>query len=251
MNKRIESRERVGGTPDFHPLYAQIKELLIQRVMRGDWKPGELLPSEFKLAAEFKVSQGTVRKALDEMSAEKLVIRQQGKGTFVAARDGRSTPFHFFRIRPDMGGVWDPATKLISVKLAAATPEEAEVLGLAPDEGVYRICRTRSFGGAPMLLDKMALPQHRFADLDTIYRRNEPTNIYVLLEREFGVLVVRAQEKLRAIVATEEDQALLNVPAGTPLLTIDRVSFGIDNTPIESRRVAVDTHHHHYASLLT
>lgn len=251
MNRRIESRERVGDAPDFHPLYAQIKELLIQRVMRGDWKPGELLPSEFKLAAEFKVSQGTVRKALDEMSAEKLVIRQQGKGTFVAARDGRSTPFHFFRIRPDLGGVWDPATKLISVKLDAATSRETEVLGLGPEEGVYRITRTRSFGGAPMLLDQMALPQTRFADLDLIYRKNEPTNIYVLLEREFGVLVVRAQEKLRAIIANADDQALLNVAASTPLLEIDRVSFSIDNTPIESRRVAVNTEHHHYASLLT
>jgi GntR family transcriptional regulator len=251
VNRRIESRERTGDTPDFHPLYAQIKELLIQRVMRGDWKPGELLPSEFKLAAEFKVSQGTVRKALDEMSAEKLVVRQQGKGTFVAARDGRSTPFHFFRIRPDNGGPWDPSTKLISVGLDAATSAEADVLGLARDEGVYRITRTRSFGGAPMLLDQMALSQSRFADLDVIYRRNEPTNIYVLLEREFGVLVVRAQEKLRAILATPEDRKLLNVAEGTPLLAIDRVSFALDNTPIESRRVAIDTHHHHYASLLT
>ncbi|HEY4135922.1 MAG TPA: GntR family transcriptional regulator [Alphaproteobacteria bacterium] len=251
MNRRIESRERGNDTPDFHPLYAQIKELLIQRVMRGDWKPGELLPSEFKLAAEFKVSQGTVRKALDEMSAEKLVIRQQGKGTFVAARDGRSTPFHFFRIRPDSGGPWDPSTKLISVALDSATPAEADVLGLGRDENVYRITRTRSFGGAPMLLDQMALPQSRFNDLDVIYRRNEPTNIYVLLEREYGVLVVRAQEKLRAIVATEEDRKLLNLAEGTPLLAVERISFALDNSPVESRRVAVDTNHHHYASLLT
>ncbi|HSR54974.1 MAG TPA: GntR family transcriptional regulator, partial [Alphaproteobacteria bacterium] len=77
--------ETIQG-PDFSPLYRQVKELLLQRVVSGYWKPGEILPSEVKLAAEFNVSQGTVRKALEEMAAEHLVVRHQGKGTFVAAR---------------------------------------------------------------------------------------------------------------------------------------------------------------------
>src|SRR5262249_5221027 len=79
-----ESPVSTVESPDFRPLYAQVKELLIARLVRGEWRPGGVLPSEFSLAATFGVSQGTVRKALDEMAAQNLVVRRQGRGTFVA-----------------------------------------------------------------------------------------------------------------------------------------------------------------------
>ncbi len=97
--------ETVQG-PDFSPLYRQVKELLLQRVVSGVWKPGEGLPSETKLAEQFNVSQGTVRKALEEMVAEHVVVRHQGKGTFVAAR-GEDSPVHFFSMTArDHGPFW-------------------------------------------------------------------------------------------------------------------------------------------------
>jgi len=71
-------------TPAFSPLYQQIKALILQSLQQGEWKPGEAIPSEMDLAARFRVSQGTVRKAIDELAAENLVVRRQGKGTFVA-----------------------------------------------------------------------------------------------------------------------------------------------------------------------
>ncbi len=70
--------------PTLLPLYAQVKAQLIQRIQSGDWKPGELIPNEFVLAGELGVSQGTVRKALGELTADKLLLRRQGRGTFVA-----------------------------------------------------------------------------------------------------------------------------------------------------------------------
>ena len=72
------------STPSFSPLYQQIKSLILQSLHTGEWKPGEPIPSEIDLAARFRVSQGTVRKAIDELAAENLVVRRQGKGTFVA-----------------------------------------------------------------------------------------------------------------------------------------------------------------------
>ena len=71
-------------TPSFSPLYQQIKDLILQSLQTGEWKPGEAIPSEMDLAARYRVSQGTVRKAIDELSADNLLIRRQGKGTFVA-----------------------------------------------------------------------------------------------------------------------------------------------------------------------
>ena len=70
-------------TPAFSPLYQQIKGLILQSLQQGEWKPGESIPSEMELAARFRVSQGTVRKAIDELAAENLVVRGKGKGTFV------------------------------------------------------------------------------------------------------------------------------------------------------------------------
>src|SRR5919112_1620192 len=91
------------ASPSFRPLYQQIKALITQSLQSGEWKPGELMPSEVELAARFKVSQGTVRKAIDELSAENLVVRRQGKGTFVATHHEARAQFRFLRLMPDAG----------------------------------------------------------------------------------------------------------------------------------------------------
>src|SRR5499427_4322076 len=90
-------------TPSFRPLYEQIRILLTQSLVAGEWKPGELIPSEFELAARFQVSQGTVRKAIDELAGENLLLRRQGKGTFVATHHEPKAQFRFLRIMPDEG----------------------------------------------------------------------------------------------------------------------------------------------------
>jgi GntR family transcriptional regulator len=252
VTKHSESTEKAGVSLDFHPLYLQIKELLIQRVLRGDWRPGEILPSEFKLAAEFKVSQGTVRKALDELAAEKMVIRMQGKGTFVAARNTRHTPLHFFRLTIDNDRRWEPHnTKLLSLTREPATGTEATALGLPAAGRVFRIHRVRYFEQTPMIYEVVSLAEDRFPDFESIFRRDERANLYALLEQTYGVLVVKADEKLRACSAGEHEAGALAVSLGTALLSIERVSYGIDGTPIEWRRMVCETSRQHYATTLT
>src|SRR6476469_6912753 len=90
-------------TPSFRPLYEQIKILLTQSLVAGEWKPGEAIPSEMELAARFKVSQGTVSKAIDELATENLLVRRQGKGTFVATHAEQKVQFRFLRLAPDDG----------------------------------------------------------------------------------------------------------------------------------------------------
>ncbi|HQY28633.1 MAG TPA: GntR family transcriptional regulator, partial [Burkholderiaceae bacterium] len=87
--------------PTFAPLYRQIRELLVRGLQSGEWKPGEAIPSEVELAARYRVSQGTVRKAIDELAAANLVVRRQGRGTFVASHREVRTQFRFLRLRPD------------------------------------------------------------------------------------------------------------------------------------------------------
>src|SRR4051794_26549380 len=93
-----------SATPAFSPLYQQIKGLILQSLQAGEWKPGEAIPSEMDLAARFRVSQGTVRKAIDELAAENLVVRRQGKGTFVATHAEQHVRYRFLRLVPRAGG---------------------------------------------------------------------------------------------------------------------------------------------------
>jgi GntR family transcriptional regulator len=252
VNKRSEAKDKAGPSLDFHPLYLQIKELLIQRVLQGDWKPGELLPSEFKLAAEFKVSQGTVRKALDELAAEKAVIRMQGKGTFVAARNTRHTPLHFFRIALDSGERWvSHNTRLLLFQdYADPTDEEMRELALPPDSKVVRIERLRYFQDRPMIREVVSLAAARFPNFGTTYKQAMKTNLYALLERDYGVLVVRANERLRARLATDHETKILELAPNTPVLDIERLSYTIDGLPIEFRHMICETSKQHYATII-
>jgi GntR family transcriptional regulator len=252
VNKRKESTNKSEASPDFHPLYLQIKELLIQRVLRGDWRPGELLPSEFKLAAEFNVSQGTVRKALDELAAEKAVIRMQGKGTFVAARNTRHTPLHFFRLIHDSGQRWEPHnTRQIFFKEDDPTEEETKNLVLPADSKVLRIQRLRYFADKPMICETITLAAARFPNFETVYRQAQKANLYVLLEKDYGILVVKADEKLRARAATEHEAKVLELAPNTPVLDIERLSLAIDGAPIEFRHMVCETSQQYYATSST
>src|SRR5258708_2667354 len=125
--------------PDFRPLYAQVRELMIRRMLRGDWRPGELLPSEGRLAAEFGVSQGTMRKALDEMATQNLVIRQQGRGTFIAEHSQQHALFHFFHIRDEAGLKELPTGRVLVVKHARADRDQARRLALPPPAPVLTL----------------------------------------------------------------------------------------------------------------
>ena len=131
-----------GGTgtasPTFSPLYQQIKALIVQSLQSGEWKPGELIPSEVELAVRYKVSQGTVRKAIDELSADNLVIRRQGKGTFVATHHEARVQFRFLKLMPDAGDAHQPENQIVDVKRAILLPAAFKALAeLVAQGGIH------------------------------------------------------------------------------------------------------------------
>ena len=137
-------------TPSFQPLYQQIKGLLTQRLESGEWRPGESIPSEQDLAAQFSVSQGTVRKAIDELAGENLVVRRQGKGTFVATHtETKSSMFRFLRVRRNDGQDEYPASELLDVKRGRVSAEVARSLDLKAGDAILilrRLLRARELG---------------------------------------------------------------------------------------------------------
>lgn len=245
MNQPV-SNVRVALEP--RPLYAQVKELMIGRMIEGIWKPGAVLPSEVQLAAEFGVSQGTVRKALDALAAENMVIRRQGRGTFVAEHDEDRTLFHFFHLVGTDGARQLPTSTVLSCRNGKANREEAGRLTIGRGAGVVRVRRMRKLNGTPSVFESIAVPIDLFPGLGT--GGELPNTLYELYERGFGVTIARAEERLRAVGAPKEVAAQLKIEAGAPLLEIDRVAFALDGRAVEWRVSHCDTQRHHYLAEL-
>lgn len=241
---------QTGKVPGFRPLYAQIKELFMQRLASGGWRPGELLPSEFKLAREYRVSQGTVRKALEEMAAQNLLVRQQGKGTFVATHTADRALFHFFHLVGDNGAKEYPDSVLLSCREAAASSAEKKRLNLPSRAAVVRITRVRSMGGQPCIVERIAVPAALFPGLARRGRDELPNTLYQYYEQNYGITITHAVERVRAVAARDSEARHLGLKAGAPLLEIDRIAMNLDKRPIEWRLSRCDTRHHHYLAAL-
>lgn len=235
-----------GSSPTFSPLYQQIKALITQSLQSGEWKPGELIPSEMELANRFKVSQGTVRKAIDELAAENLVVRKQGKGTFVSTHHEERAHFRFLRLMPDEGVPHYPESKFVEVKRLRAPADVARLLELKSGDSVVYVKRVQSFDGVPAIVEELWLPGAIFKGLTAERLAEYKGPMYGLFESEFGTRMIRATEKIRAVLAQPEDAELLRVPAGAALLCAERVSFTYGDKPVELRRGLYSTERHHY-----
>lgn len=232
-------------TIGFRPLYQQVKAVLLRRIADGFWVPGEALPSENQIANEIGVSQGTVRKALDELAAENLVVRRQGRGTFVAEHDEPRILFQFFKLVPDGGERRFPDSTILDVSKEEATPGECEALRLDAGTRVVRIRRLRALGEKPVILETLSLPEATFPGLAD---GPVPNNLYRLFASRYGVTIGRAQEKLKAVILSVQEAETLGVAAGTPALRIDRVALSLDGAPVELRLSLCLTDRTHYQS---
>ena len=237
----------IAASPTFSPLYQQIKALITQSLQSGEWKPGELIPSEVELAGRFKVSQGTVRKAIDELSAENLVVRRQGKGTFVATHHEERAHYRFLRLMPDEGDAQQPSNRVVDVRRMRAPAEVARLLDIKSGDSVIFIRRVQSFDGVPTILDELWLPGVLFRGLTAERLVEYKGPMYGLFETEFGTRMIRATERVRAVLAEPQVGELLDVQPGTPLLSVERVSYTYGDKAVEVRRglYRTDTHHYH------
>ena len=253
-NPALPSAGAGAATPAFSPLYQQIKGLILQSLQQGEWKPGESIPSEMDLAARFRVSQGTVRKAIDELAAENLVMRRQGKGTFVATHAEQHVQYRFLKLMPDTGDarVEGPAQrKVIDCRRVRASADVARALALRSGDAVVQARRVLAFAGVPTILEDIWLPGQAFKGLtaDQLATYQGPT--YAMFELDFGVRMVRAEEKIRAVLPDAEQAAMLQIPQATPLLSVERIAYTYNDVPMELRRGLYLTDTHHYRNELS
>jgi GntR family transcriptional regulator len=238
-------------TPSFLPLYQQIKSLLTRSLQSGEWKPGEAIPSEVELAVRFKVSQGTVRKAIDEMATENLLVRRQGKGTYVATHAEEQIQYRFLRLTPDEGVPAGMQRRLLDCRRMRAPADVARALELKAGEAAVQLRRLLLSEERPVVLDDIWLPGTLFKGLSAEKLSGYRGPMYSLFETEFGVRMIRAEEKIRAVAAGADESAELAVPLGAPLLSVERLSFTYGDKPVELRRGLYNTATHHYRNQLS
>jgi len=244
----METMNASSETPSltFSPLYKQVVGLLVRSLENGEWKPGIALPSETELAARYGVSQGTVRKAIDELVGENLLIRKQGKGTFVATHSDPSAFSRFLCLAPNEGELRPFRNIPLACWRAKAGPDVARHLAVEPGALVVIVRRLLRFGDDPVVFDEIYLPGELFSELTMDVLNSAESSLYSLFESRFGVRAIRANERLRAVVADKVSAEVLQVQEGSPLLLAERVTFTYGDKPVEWRRGFYSTRNYHY-----
>lgn len=232
------------------PLYEQIRQLIVAALAAGEWRPGDALPSEAALAKRFGASPGTVRRALDELAAGHLVERRQGSGTFVSTHAAPRQQFRFLRLVADDEARGGFTRELLGCRRMRASAAIAHPLGLRTSERVIEVRRLLHRRDRPVVLDELWLPERHFEGLSAEVIDAHPGTLYALFESRFGVHMVRAEEKLRAVAATPQVAELMQVSAGEPLLSVERLAYTYGDRPVELRRGLYYTGSDHYSNEL-
>lgn len=215
------------------PYYVQVKEALRERIERGEWGPGDRLPGELELCRMFEVSRTVIRQALKEMTYEGLVVRQKGKGTFVAEPKIVESLVQkltgFYQDMVDRGH--NPVTQVLKQRVVAASPKVAAHLEVAPGTSVIEIDRLRFIQDEPIVLVTTYLPLALCPELVKADLSNQ--SLYTFLEKEYGLVIARGHRTIEAVPANEYEARLLRIEKGVPLIMLDSVSYLSDGTPIE------------------
>jgi GntR family transcriptional regulator len=246
-----ETPAKPGTGAAFQPLYAQVKALMTQRIASGTWQPGEMIPNEFQLAEQFNVSQGTVRKALTALEADKLIVRRQGRGTYVARHTPQQALFQFFRMVGSDDQRLTPTSMPLVQKQQKANREQARLLGIATGALVHVITRIRYFGEDPAVFERILVPVTLMPDLFITPVAEMTDEMYVIYQERFRITIAHASERLRAVGATREEARHLGVTEMYPLLEVVRVARDVNGKSVELRISRCKTTAYSYATEVT
>ena len=233
-----------------NPLYIQVKKRITESLVSAEWSPGKSIPSEVELAKKYNVSQGTVRKAIDDLAADKILIRRQGKGTFVSTHNEENIQLRFLRLTEKSGKKEKLENKLISFEKEKASNQIAKALGVNTSSTLISIKRLLTFNGSPLILDLIKIPSASFRGLNANKVIEKKGSMYRMYETDFGIQMLHADEKIKAVEANNESSSMLNVAKGSPLLSVERLSYTYDEKPIEWRLGLCVTLDHYYKTEL-
>jgi GntR family transcriptional regulator len=231
------------------PLYKQVKEQIVESLARSEWRPGEMLPSEKQLAAHYAVGISTIRAAIGELATSGVLMRTQGKGTYVAHHSARGNLYRFFNVVRNNGEREPFHRELLSLRRERADPRTSARLQIpagrrAPD--VYRLRIKLSAAFPAFALAEIVVSAHLFPGLDAKSVPDGASSLYALYQTTYGVNIIRVVEHLYAVRAGAAVAKALGIDRTEPLLEIERTGFTFNDVPVELRTTWVHTRHYHY-----
>ncbi len=236
------------GSDDL-PLYKKIKLEITRTLSSGKLEPGAALPTEEQFSVQYGVSIGTVRRAMSELVAERVLIRQQGRGTFLAPHSPErmlNSFWHF--VRKD--GVREvPIVQTLRFLRTTADTPTAQMLALEPGAPIYRIFNLMLMGGNPVLVDDVRISQRMFPGLTKAEFVARDTTIYGLYQNRFRISVVQTMDRLAAISADAETAELLAIPVSSPVLEVVRVAYTFHEQPVECRRSVLHSERYEFRDI--
>ncbi len=226
LNTRIDRRGPI-------PLYLQVITALQEHLEDGSLTPGDQLPGEGELCQLFDVSRTVIRQALKELEYKGLIVREKGKGTFVAE------PKILEGLFQELTGFYEdmaarghpPVSRVLRGEIEPASRKIADVLSLAPETPVIVIVRLRLIEGEPIVLTTSYLPQS--CCLNLLETDLTHQSLYAVLQRDYGIQIVRGHRTLEAVPASKVEAELLQVKKGAPLISLHSVSYMANGTPVE------------------
>ncbi len=219
---------------DTAPLYQRVADRISNRIYDGHWRPGETIPNEFALADEFSVSQGTVRKAMSVVEEAGLVVRQQGRGTFVRKLSEERSYFHFFRLAHPQGERVTPEPHTETVFKRQANNHEQSSFGINAKDSVVVIERLRLVDGVRATREHVVVPDSLFAGLAD-FDDALPQALYPFYHQRYGIFVLRADEYVSAITADKKIATDLKIKINSPTLQVNRTAFDMKDRVVEIR----------------
>lgn len=233
------------------PLYRVVKRSLLRAIETGRYPAGGTLPNETDLAAAFDVSIGTLRHAVDELVAEHILVRRQGRGTFVALHNADRFMFQFFHVERTDGLREIPKVELVAFERIRIDEEQAQALGLKPGEPAIQVDNRMLLQGRAVIHDRLALPALLFRGLTEKRFVERTSTIYHLYQTEFGITVTRAHERARAAGIDRASGRILGLAPGTPVMQVRRTALTFGDKPVEYRVSTINTALHEYVHFLS
>jgi GntR family transcriptional regulator len=238
---------------DGMPLYRQVKRTLITLIESGQYRAGDSLPSEADLSSQLVVSVGTLRRAVDELVLEQVLVRRQGKGTFVVMHNSERYLFQFFHVeKRGLDAMQEreyPQVECLSFDRFNATDAEAAALGVHESDPVFRIDNRLKLSGKAVVFDRLSISVATFKGLTEKRFIERQSTVYHLYQRDFGITVLRAQERARAVSASKEACRVLGLAAGQSVLELHRIALTFGEKPVEYRVSTINTQQHDYVSV--
>ena len=232
------------------PLYREVRDQIVQSLVRSEWQPGEPLPSEKELAKRYFVAISTVRAAIGDLVDSDVLVRKQGKGTFVNQHNFRGSRYRFFNVVPNRGAKEPFNRKLISIRKEKADAEAIRTFGLHTTRSgggdMYRMRIKLSARGQAFAVADVVVPIHLFKNLDVNGIPNGDESLYTLYQQKYGVNIIRVVEQLYAVKASSSVAKALSLLPDEPVLEVRRIGYTFYDVAVEQRTTWIQTRDYHY-----